>query len=292
YQITHNSKLFAQFLSTEEKSGDLDNHPESELFEENVRKARSSDRYLVGISHQVSDNSVAMITASKVHSNTSTSNKSLTETYSETYSTKSDPESDQFEVVYIGKIKSYAFQIGGYIQKHESDDDILATFSFPGISEFSVLTSTSRQSEYRSFYTGISSRSSNIISASANIGITDVSSIRTDKSSSEAPSLKTSSKKVNYKFGALLTPNRNLTVNLAHWKTIANRYPSHLSWGMIEPFYINTTEDLSNFAVQTASAAKFHFKHSEKTSVSLDFRDGRVIENSIIRKNGNLSPAT
>lgn len=284
YQITNQSKIFLQSLERDEKSGDLENSPRSLLFSEEERVQKSSRRHLIGVLHQFSNESAAVITASKIQEDIYNTTGYFLE--SDIISI-SDPESSQFEVVYIGNVNQYAFQIGSYIQKYGFDGR--TSIAIPVV-DFYYNGTVSEQSEYRSFYASITSPTYKDIRTSVSIGNNDISAVYHNyaETSDEPPTqsaLHMSDEKMNYKLGFLWDPTQGAGLNLAHWRLTANRIPDHPSWGMLEPFYINTAEDVMNFTQQTSTAAKFYYREGDKIAINADLQESVFIERTSIIEN-------
>lgn len=270
YQVSDTTKLFVQFLSSDEESGDLSNNPKSPLFREFLRKEKTSDRYLVGLSHRISKDAVAIITASKSQSNLASAETSIASTVTTQFTT----ESDQFEAIYIGRIHDYSFQVGGYLQKYELDGGATVSVKLPNSFEHHQVSPEWERSEYSSIYTSVSTPSNNLLRSTASIGITDITST--------SPGFRFSRNTIDYKLGALLFPDSAIKLNLAHWKSTASRLPTHPSWGMTDPFYINTIEDVTYFTEQVSTAAKLYLIQDQHSTVSIDIRDSRFTENTIV----------
>lgn len=264
HQITDSSKLFLQFFSIDEKSGDLGNSPNSPLFADNIRSQNSSKRYIVGILHRISEDSSAIFTASKVQAETYDA-----ETSDYSLNIRRSPESDQLEAVYIGDINNYLFQIGGQMQR----------FKYAGNIEYITPTNTfdipdTENSKYRTIYTSISSPSPSSLRASISAGMVNIDI--------DNPDFQISNTEANYKLGALWNPSQRTLINLAHWKTNTNRIPDNPSWGMTEPFFINTVEDVTNFTEQKSTAIKFIYQLQPRIVLDIELRDSIFIENNLI----------
>jgi Tfp pilus assembly protein PilF len=285
YQITDQSKIFMQYLSRNETTGDLENGPRSPLFSEEERIQKSFKRHLIGFLHRFSNDSAAIITASKIREDIDNTTGYVLE--SDILST-SYPESRQFEAVYIGNVNQYSFQVGSVIQKYEFDGK--TSIAIP-IVDFYYNGTVSEQSEYRSSYASITSPSYKGIRTSVSIGTNDISAAHlnyAEISGDDSPTysaFRISDKKMNYKIGALWNPAQDAGLNLAHWRLIANRIPDHPSWGMLEPFYINTVEDVMNFTQQTSTAAKFFYHPDDKIAINVDLQNSEFIENTSIIEN-------
>ncbi len=285
YQITDQSKIFMQYLARDEKSGDVENGPRSSLFSEEERVQKSAKRHLIGVMHRFANDSAAVITASKIWEDIDNTTGYVLE--SDILST-SYPESRQFEAVYIGNVNQYSFQIGSVIQKYEFDGN--TSIAIP-IVDFYYNASVSEQSEYQSFYASIASPSYKGIRTSVSIGTNDISAAYfnyAETTGDDSPTYsvsRISDKKINYKIGTLWNPTPSVGLNLAHWRLTAPRIPDHPSWGMLEPFYINTVEDVMNFTQQTSTAAKFFYRPDHKIAVNVDLQDSEFIENTSIIEN-------
>ncbi len=272
YQASDRTKLFVQLLTSDESTGDLANHPESPLFKDTQRKEKSSDRHLIGLSHRISSDSLAIFTASEIKSDhRNTEFPPLRSVISELAS-----KSRQFEAVYLGKINAYAFQVGGYVQNYDLAGEHIIRVIIPGQPAIEQITPEWERAEYRTLYTSVSSPANSTFRGTASIGYTDINV--------KFPELDYSSNNLDYKLGALLFPESPIKLNIAHWRLTASRLPSHPSWGMTEPFYINTTEDLTNFAEQVSTAVKLYIVQNQGNTVSINFQDSRVSENAQINR--------